>query len=86
MSTMSKAEMLLEMQIEIEGHLSEIESVFQRWGLTFDRITLIARQSTNDDMHILFTTEEHEGLEKACNLVITKHKLPEGKITDEPTK
>lgn len=67
---MTKAEMMLEMQLEVEGHLGEIERTFQRWGLKFDRLTLIARLTTNDDMIIMLTTEDYAGLVKACSLAM----------------
>lgn len=67
---MTKDEMLIEMQLEVEQHLGEIEKIFQRWNLRFDRLTLLARATTNDNMVLLLTTEDYAGLEKACSLAI----------------
>jgi len=69
---MTKDEMLLEMQLEIEQHLGEIEQIYQRWNLHFDKFTLIARSTGNDNMLILLTTEDPAGLEKACALAIAQ--------------
>jgi len=67
---MTKDEMLIEMQLEVEQHLSAIEKIFQRWGLRFDRLTLIVRALMNDNMVRPLTTEDYAGLEKACSLAI----------------
>lgn len=67
---MTKDEMLIEMQSEVEQHLGAIEETFRRWGLNFDRLTLIARLTTNDNMINLLTTEDYAGLERACNLAM----------------
>lgn len=72
---MTKEEMLIELQIEVEDHMAEIERTYAEWGLHFDRLTLIARATTNDNMIILLTTEDAAGLEKACALAITQQEI-----------
>lgn len=67
---MTKDEMLLEVQLEVEAHLAKIEKIYKRWNLHFDRLTLIARATENDNMMIVLTTEDLAGLEKACVLAI----------------
>lgn len=69
---MTKDEMLLEVQLEVEAHLAEIEKIYTRWNLHFDRLTLIARATDNDNMMLMLTTEDHAGLEKACALAIAQ--------------
>lgn len=67
---MTKDEMLREVQLEVEEHLTEIKEIYKRWNLHFDRLTLIARATDNDNLIIMMTTEDHAGLEKACALAI----------------
>ena len=67
---MTKDEMLLEVQLEVEAHLAKIEKIYKRWNLHFDRLTLIARATENDNKIIVLTTEDRAGLEKACALAI----------------
>lgn len=71
---MTKDEMLLEVQLEVEEHLAEIEKIYKRWNLHFDRLTLIARTIENENMIITMTNEDYAGLEKACALAIS-HQL-----------
>lgn len=68
--TMTKDEMLLEMQLEAEPYLMKIEQVFKRWNLHMDRLTLIARATNNDDMIVVLTNESRAGLPEACRLAI----------------
>lgn len=44
----------------------------RRWGLAFDRLTLIARSATNDNLIVVLTTEDLPGLRKACDLAISQ--------------
>lgn len=70
--TMTKDEMLLEVQLEVEAQLGKIERIYKRWNLHFDRLTLIARVTENDNKMIVLTNEDHAGLEKACALAIAQ--------------
>lgn len=73
--SMTKEEMLLEVQLEVEAHLAKIEKLYERWNLHFDRLTLIARATENDNKIIVLTTEDDAGLEKACALAIVHQRM-----------
>ena len=71
---MAESEMLLEVQLEVEAHLAKIEKIYKRWNLHFDRLTLIARDTRNEEMIIMLTSEDHAGLEEACALAIAQQR------------
>ena len=57
-----------EMQLEVEEHLLKIEQVFRQWSLPLSLTTLIARDPDNDNMIVVLTNEDAEGLKKATKL------------------
>mgnify|MGYP006921319859 CR=1 FL=1 len=69
---MSKREQMLDMQLEIEGCLSSIESVLRRWGLPMSKLTLIARDPSNDKMTLVITNESQESLQEATAWALSK--------------
>lgn len=57
-----------EMQLEVEEHLLKIEQVFRQWSLPLSLTTLIARDPDNDNMIVVLTNEDADGLKKAASL------------------
>ena len=67
----TKDELMLDMHLDIEAHLSAIEMTLARYGLvTVTKLTMIARDPKNDNLIVVLTTEDLPGLEEACKLAI----------------
>lgn len=59
-----------ELKDEIAIRCDGIEQLCRRYGLPLSKITVIARDPTNDNMYTVVTNESESGLEEACALAL----------------
>lgn len=57
-----------ELTAAIAEHCEAIKDLCNMYGLPMDKVTVIARDTSNDEMYNVTTDEDEEGLRKACQL------------------
>jgi len=68
-------EIMYEVRHTLALRLMEIEEYMCSMGATMPNITLIMRDPANDEMILVVTSEDQEGLEKACRIAPKKEKV-----------
>lgn len=66
----SQAELMRELKDEVASRCAEVETISADYGLPLTKVTVIARDPSNDNMYLCVTNEDEAGLQKACGLAL----------------
>jgi hypothetical protein len=62
--------LMRELKREIADKCVEIEDISRDYGLPLSKITVMARDPSNENMYLVVTNEDDAGLKYACDIAL----------------